>query len=96
MKATKAKYKKNPDIDFVFITTKNQSPEKTYSKFIKEQELINTYSIPSDDFNYLRQLFKFNGIPKYVVIAKNGEVIDDDYEMYRFNTTVDDIVKKYK
>lgn len=96
MKETRAKYKDNPNIDFVFITAKNASPLRTYSKFIKEQELVNTHIIESDNFNYLRQLFKFNGIPKYVVIAKNGEIIDDDYEMYRFNNTVDGIIKKYK
>ena len=96
MKETRATYKNNPDIDFVFITPKNQSPEKRYVSFVKDQELANTYRIPSDEFNYLRQLFKFNGIPKYVVIAKNGEVINDDYKMYQFNNTVDDIIKNYK
>ena len=96
MKETRATYKNNPDIDFVFITPTNQSPEKSYMRFVKDQELANTYRIPVDDFNYLRQLFKFNGIPKYVVIAKNGDVIDDDYEMYEFHDTVDDIIKTYK
>lgn len=96
MKETRAKYKDNPNIDFVFITAKNASPLRTYSKFIKEQELVNTHIIESDNFNYLRQLFKFNGIPKYVVIAKNGEIIDDDYKMYRFNNTVDDIIKSHQ
>ena len=96
MKETRAKYKNNPDIDFVFITSNNASPEKTYLKFVESQELVNTFRISNDQFNYLRQLFKFNGIPKYVVIAKNGEVIDDDYKMYQFNNTVDHIIKKFK
>lgn len=96
MKETRATYKNNPDIDFVFITPTNQSPERSYLKFIKNQELDNTYRIPSDDYNYLRELFKFNGIPKYVIIAKNGEIIDDDYKMYRFENTVDRIIKNYK
>jgi thiol-disulfide isomerase/thioredoxin len=96
MKEIRAEYKNNPDIDFVFITDKNASPERTYSKFIENQELVNTYRIPNDEFNYLRQLFKFNGIPKYVVISKNGEVIDEDYEMYRFDSTVANIIETYK
>ncbi|WP_400077491.1 TlpA family protein disulfide reductase [Winogradskyella sp. R77965] len=96
MKETRATYKNNPDIDFVFITPTNQSPERSYKGFVKNQDLVNTYRIPVDDFNYLRQLFKFNGIPKYVVIAKNGEVIDDDYKMYEFTSTVDEIIKKNK
>ena len=96
MKEIRATYKNNPDIDFVFITVKNQSPERRYLSFIKDQELVNTYRVPVDDFNYLRQLFKFNGIPKYIVISKNGEVIDDDYKMYEFTRTVDNIINKYK
>jgi thiol-disulfide isomerase/thioredoxin len=96
MKEIRAKYKDNPDIDFVFITSKNQSPEKRYTDFVENQNLVNTYRVSSDEFNYLRQLFKFNGIPRYVVIAKNGEVIDDHYKMYTFNNTIDDIIKKYK
>ena len=96
MKETRATYKNNPDIDFVFITPTNQSPEKSYMRFVKDQELANTYRIPVDDFNYLRQLFKFNGIPKYVVISKNGDVIDDDYKMYEFTNTVDEIIKNHK
>lgn len=96
MKETRSSYKDNPDIDFVFITSNNTSPEKTYLKFIENQELINTYRVSNDDFNYLRQLFKFNGIPQYVVISKNGEVIDNDYKMYRFNDTVDGIIEKHK
>jgi hypothetical protein len=96
MKEKRAEYKNNPDIDFVFITSEKQSPTKRYTDFVTQQELTNTYRIPSDEFNYLRQLFKFNGIPKYVVIAKNGEVIDDDYKMYMFNSTVDEIIQKNK
>ena len=65
-------------------------------RFVKDQELVNTYRIPVDDFNYLRQLFKFNGIPKYVVISKNGDVIDNDYKMYEFTNTVDEIIKNHK
>ena len=65
-------------------------------RFVKDQELANTYRIPVDDFNYLRQLFKFNGIPKYVVISKNGDVIDNDYKMYEFTNTVDEIIKNHK
>ncbi len=96
MKEIRKEYKNNVDVDFVFITAENQSPERRYMSFVKDQKLENTYRIPVDNFNYLRQLFKFNGIPKYVVIAKNGEVINDDYNMYEFTRTVDDIIKNYK
>ena len=32
--------------------------------------------IPEDDYNYLRELFRFNGIPHYQTINKKGEVVN--------------------
>ena len=54
------------------------------------------YRITTDEFNYLRQLFKFNGIPHYGVMDKKGDVIDDDFSMYRFKNLLDDILKNHK
>ena len=81
-KLTRAKYKEDKDFDFVFITSENESPLPKYNEFIKEQELAKTYRLSADDFRYLRQLFKFNGIPRYVLINKEGKVLNDDFPMY--------------
>lgn len=80
----RAQYKNNPDFDFVFITSEDESPEKAYGKFINEQALEHTYRINSDDYLSLRELFKFNGIPRYVVIDKEGKVLNDDFQMHNF------------
>lgn len=96
MKEIRKQYKDNKDIDFVFITSSIESPKRTYDKFISEQEMINTYRLNQDDFNYLRQLFNFNGIPQYIVLNKNGDVIDDDYAMHNFSYSVDDIIANNK
>lgn len=96
MKETRAEYEGNKDFDFVFITDERQSPKNKYSTFIKEQELKNTYRIPTDDYNYLRQLFKFNGIPKYVVIDKKGDVLNDSFEMYNFKSELAGILAENK
>jgi thiol-disulfide isomerase/thioredoxin len=96
MKETRKKYEGNNDFDFVFITDKRSSPLKTYNKFVKEQNLKNINRLSLDDYNYLRQLFKFNGIPRYVVIDKNGDVINDDFHMYQFDSLLDDILEKHK
>ena len=53
-----------------------------YNDFIKDQELAKTHRLSSDDFLYLRQLFKFNGIPRYVLINKEGKVLNDDFPMH--------------
>lgn len=96
MKEKRKEYKDNKDFEFVFITDESLSPLETYNKFVKEQELENIYRLPSDDYNYLRQLFKFNGIPRYVVIDKKGEVINDDFPMYSFNSLLNGILEKHK
>lgn len=89
MKATREKYKDNPNFEFIFITDERSSPKATYDTFVAEQGLKNTYRISKDDFYYLRELFKFNGIPRYVLIDANGKVIDDDFSMYNFKTELE-------
>jgi len=83
-KATREKYKDNPDFDFIFITDEGSSDLESYNKMVVEQELKNTFRISKDDFYYLRELFKFNGIPHYTTIDKNGKVISNDFNMYNF------------
>ncbi|TGV04795.1 thioredoxin domain-containing protein [Flavivirga rizhaonensis] len=82
---------------FNFINFKERgSPTHRYTGFVKEQELKNTYRLSTDDYNYLRQLFKFNGIPKYVVIDKNGDVISDDFPMHNFDYEIKKILAANK
>jgi thiol-disulfide isomerase/thioredoxin len=95
MKETRKEYKDNANFEFVFITDESQSPVESYDKFVKEQELENIYRLSSDDYNRLRQLFKFNGIPRYIVVDKKGEVINDDFPMHNFNYLLNGILEKY-
>lgn len=95
MKETRKEYKDNKDFEFVFITDESLSPLEPYNKFVEEQELENIYRLASDDYNRLRQLFKFNGIPRYVVIDKNGEVINDNFPMENFNHLLSGILETY-
>jgi len=95
MKETRNEYKDNKDFEFVFISDESLSPLEHYNKFVEEQELKINYRLTSDDYNYLRQLFKFNGIPRYVVIDKKGDVINDNFEMHNFNSLLDGILEKH-
>jgi len=79
-KTLREQYKDNPNVDFVFITSEGESPLNAYNNFVKEQELINTYRINADQYRYLRQLFRFNGIPRYVLVDKEGRILDDNYD----------------
>ena len=94
MKATREKYKDNKDFDFIFITDERGSPKADYDKFVAEQGMKNIYRLSVDDYNYLRQLFKFNGIPHYTVIDKVGNVISNNFQMHNFDSELNGILSK--
>lgn len=96
MKDIRKKHKDNPDFEFVFITDQAQSPLAFYNKFTKEQEMENLHRVDTDIYNRFRQLFQFNGIPRYVVLNKNGEVIDGNFQMHNFSWLLPKILEKNK
>lgn len=96
MKPTREKYKDNKDFEFIFITSDGGSPQTAYDNFVKDQELKNTFRISENDHNYLRQLFNFNGIPHYVAIDADGNVINDDFAMHNFDYLLNEILKHKK
>lgn len=76
----RAKYRNHKDVQFIFITSEGESPEQPYKEYVEKHlkgEAV--YRIPSSDYQRLRELFSFNGIPRYVLIGRNGEVLSDDY-----------------
>lgn len=75
MKPLREEYKDK--VAFVFITDEKSSPENDYNKFMADVEGYK-YRIPEDDFNYLRELFRFNGIPHYILLDKEGHIMDDN------------------
>tara|TARA_R110002050_G_scaffold100580_1_gene208149 strand:- start:96037 stop:98250 length:2214 start_codon:yes stop_codon:yes gene_type:complete len=96
MKNIRKKYRDNPDFEFVFITDARQSPEENYNTFVKEQEMENIYRVDTDMYNRFRELFKFNGIPRYIVLDKQGNFIDDDFQMHNFEALLPNILKNNK
>ncbi|GGG72813.1 hypothetical protein GCM10007415_00120 [Parapedobacter pyrenivorans] len=95
-KETREKYYDNPDFEFVFITSERESPQTPYDDFIADQELAYTHRLSSDDFRLLRQLFKFNGIPRYIVIDPEGRVLNDDFPMHRFESELKKILDTHR
>ena len=83
-KALREKYKDSPDVDFVFITSEHESPLSAYDKFVNEQELTHTYRLTADQHHYMRQLFRFNGIPRYVLVDKEGKILNDHFSAHNF------------
>lgn len=68
-------YKDHPEFQFIYITSDRESPEKAYNEYVeKHLKGEACYRIPQSDYNFLRQLFRFNGIPHYELIEKDGTV----------------------
>lgn len=69
------KYKDHPDVKFIYITSEDESPLDAYNAYV-EQHLKGEacYRISATDFAYLRQLFKFSGIPHYELVEKDGTI----------------------
>ncbi|MDL2245022.1 TlpA family protein disulfide reductase [Parabacteroides sp. OttesenSCG-928-J18] len=93
-KEARAKYKDSPDVAFLFITNDRESPLNDYEKFVEEQELTNVYRIKQDDYLYLRELFKFNGIPRYVMVDREGRIMDDNFQMHNFEYALQKALKE--
>lgn len=89
MKAVREEMKENKELAFVFITSEGGSPKDAYDKFVKDQELMNTYRLSDDEERYLRQLFLFSAIPHYVLIDKDGNVSTADFSMGSLKTDIE-------
>jgi thiol-disulfide isomerase/thioredoxin len=80
------KYKDNPDFDFVFVTDIESTEAGFYDDYIKKNMMTNTHRIKADDYLALRELFKFNGIPRYVLVTAEGQIQDDNFASYNLQT----------
>lgn len=68
-------YKNHPKFQFIYITDERSSPKKTYDEYVaKNLQGESSYRISESEFIYLRELFKFNAIPHYELIQKDGSV----------------------
>jgi thiol-disulfide isomerase/thioredoxin len=92
-KSVREKYKDSEDVTFVFITSDYESPLDSYNKFVEEQELVNTYRLSADNYRYLRQLFRFNGIPRYIIIDREGRVWNDNAGSHQFEQDLKEILE---
>lgn len=72
----------HPDFKYLFITGYEDSAGKAYDDFVAENlEGEECLMLPQADFNRLRDLFNFSGIPHYVMIGRDGRVLNDNYDV---------------
>lgn len=44
--------------------------------------MTNSFLVSEDDYLAFRELFRFNTIPRYVIVDPNGIIKDDNFAMY--------------
>lgn len=89
--ADRERYADHPDFAFVFVTDESTS-EKFYRDYTKKQKMVNSYKVSNDEYRALRELFRFNGIPRYILVAADGRILDDKYMMRSWKS---DFVKRF-
>lgn len=76
-------YRNHPDFQFVYITSESESPEKSYTGYVeKHLKGEACYRLKDTEYKYMRQLFRFNGIPHYVVVEKDGSISTEEVSAY--------------
>ena len=78
------KYRNHPEFQFIYITGEKDSPIKTYNEYVeKNLKGEASYRVSDTEFNYLRELFGFNGIPHYELVEKDGTISKQKIDTYR-------------
>lgn len=91
--ATREKLKDSQDLDFVFITDLGGTPDaKFFKEYNEKNHMLNSYRVSADEYLLLRELFKFNGIPRYVLVDANGRIKNDNFQNHNFKS---ELVKYY-
>lgn len=87
-------YHNNDKFNFIYITNSEDSPENNYNKFVAEHLVGEaSYRIPDDNYLHLRELFGFNGIPRYVLISPEGRILNENYNIHDLRTYLDENFK---
>lgn len=83
---------KNENVVFVYITD-HSSPENTWSNMIPDIKGEH-YRVSQDEWNYLTGKFNISGIPHYMLVGKNGEVINPDLG-HLHNSEIKTLIEKH-
>jgi thiol-disulfide isomerase/thioredoxin len=68
---------KKDNVAFVYITDPS-SPEDTYKKMVPGIPGEH-YKLNKDEWNYIAGKFSITGIPRYMLVDKNGMIVNDRY-----------------
>jgi len=81
------KLKDNPNVVFVFVTDTEGTPDmEFYKDYSVKNSMFESYRVSADEYRALRELFKFNGIPRYVLMDPDGRIRNDNFQMNNLTT----------
>ena len=84
--AKRKKLADNPDLDFLFVTDESGTPDvKFFEDYNQTNFLKNSYRVTADEYLALRELFKFNGIPRYILVDESGKIRDDNFASHNLD-----------
>jgi hypothetical protein len=72
-------FDKHENVELIYITDKGRTSRKAYEELKEKCEFKNSRGISNDNFNYMRQLFQKNTSLWFVLVGKNGQLLDNDF-----------------
>lgn len=94
-KETREKLKDNKDIAFLFICS-TDTPLDKYNSFSEEQGLHHSFRLTASEYEYMRELFKFNGIPHYETVDREGLIMRRGLSPYTIEPSLQLFLEKEK
>ncbi|MFR9602838.1 MAG: TlpA family protein disulfide reductase [Rikenellaceae bacterium] len=77
---------KGYDMAFAYITTEKNSPTSTREKFLADNKIEGlSLVISNDEWLTISVAYNISGIPRYMLIDKDGKVIDPQYIFHSLN-----------
>lgn len=92
-KTLREKLKDNSNIAFLYICSEG-TPKERYDQFVEEQRLENSWRLTEDQYIMMRELFKFNGIPHYEYVDREGKIMTRGLDVYKVESSLEDLLKK--
>lgn len=79
------RHRGNPGFAILFIASEKGSPIDKYNSYVaKHLKGENLLRMPEQQMALMRELFEFNGIPRYILFNPEGEVVSSDYSLHEF------------
>lgn len=92
-KPLREKLKDDNSIAFLFICSED-TPEVTYKQYVEEQGLENSHRLTKDQFIRMRELFKFNGIPHFEYVDREGKMMTKGLDMYNLESSLGNLLRE--